>query len=231
MMTVDAIKTALRAVAVSALLALGAHPALADFASDLKRAAEWDVTSQRNVAYAYQRGEGVAQNAVEACAWRFIVVFARGIDVDDTDIISLEGCQEGGFLQEASKRAVGLTKTLRPRPARSIDSDISDLAADYCDGAACSDSFKQFSDLYKAAIRGETPAMEKMAECFLSADCSPAGMNGFQGCLWTLEVIRTVGDRSPDLRSNRMIHCGKSPAAKLAIEQHLKALRGLRASR
>lgn len=230
MNTAGTITACLRAASVVAGLILLPTSAVADFASDLKKAIDWGYTAQRNVAFSYQSGDGVAQNLVEACAWRSVVAFGRGIDVSDSDITHLEGCHDRGLQKEAAGRAASIVKTLRPRPPRSVQLDLDDLAAEACDEGKCSARFDRFADLYKAAIRGETAAIRELARCYLSADCSPDGMNGFQGCLWTLELMRVVGERDAPLRSQRSIHCGSSPTAKVAIDHHLAAIRQMRSA-
>ena len=216
------LKTAL----ICLVLALTTQAARADFSVELKKATDWDHTAQRNVAALLQD-----KNPIEACAWRTIVVFGRGLDVDDSDIINLEGCFDRGAFQEAASRAQTLAKTLHARPSRSVERDLADLTSGACSGSACAESVQRFAGIYKAAVRGETAATRALAECFEQADCAPAGFNGFQACLWTLETIRLVGDRDPRLRSRRATLCGSSVAAKAAVEHHLKDVAELRTSR
>jgi hypothetical protein len=214
---------------VALALALSTGLANADFASDMRKANAWDYTGQRNVAYALTNGDGTPQNVIEGCAWRVLVVFHRGADVTDSDIISLQGCFDRKVMPEAVARSKAIAASLPKRPLRTAERDLADLRVEDCSDT-CSPQFKAFEASYRAAVRGDVAAVRRVSECFSEVRCGTS-INLFQACLWTHDLIRFAGEKEAALRSRRTVSCGSERVMEFALAHHqqeLKAIRSLR---
>lgn len=210
-------------------VALGGFALAAEFKEDMAKAKKWDYTGQRNVAWSYMEGDGVEKNSTESCAWRVVIVMARGVDVTDSDTINLEGCERRGYLTESLERAKGLLQMLPARPKRTAQRDVDELREEWC-GNDCSKERKAFFDQYIRAARGEDRAMKAVALCF-AGKCEGIPVDTFKACLWTKEYLRS-SPSDPDLKSIHFVACrSDTKIFPIAVEQHLRAIREMRASR
>lgn len=201
-------RTATSLALIATLLAMPATAA--DEASRYRDGAmRGDYESQRNYAYILANGDGIAQNMIEACTWRFVIVSSQHAKVIETDIANLDiACKSPSVVEAAGQRGKSLLAKL-PVRTRTMETDLSDITEAVCPGKSCTQQYGSLESDYRRAVAGETQAMRKLAQCF-STRCEPAyPFDLFRACIWARATLASLGDsasRDDKVRENNT--CG-----------------------
>lgn len=195
-----------------------------EFEATLSLARKGDYQAQRNAAYMLERGDGVAQNAIEGCAWRFVVIATQGARVNDSDLMIDDRCGGDILRTSALARTQALLPAL-PQPRRTIEDDLAALTDDKCPGRDCIGPLNNFASDYRGAIHGDVDAMRTVAGCFASGCAARIDIDFFKACLWATQLL---GMKSIANREDKAIEtntCGNlGPIARAAVKPHIAML-------
>lgn len=178
-----------------------------------KGAMAGDYQAQRNWASSLAYGQGIAQNVIEACAWRIIIVSTQHARVGDSDVGNFSSnCASKPVTEAAQALAEKLSPAI-PVKKRTIKDDIWILTDEECPGKRCVERFSDFPQVYTKAVAGEVAAMRRLAQCYAKGcENFVRHYDGFMACLWITRTIASVGSaatREDKILSNNT--CGIVP--------------------
>ena len=218
---------------IASALCLVPLVARADFTADMSKAKAWDRTAQRNVAYSFEKGDGVKQDLREGCAWRFIIVTARGADVTSSDVSNLSACLQQQDYNDVRKRSNEIRTTLAPRGPRTHERDIAELREEWC-SQKCPGSTEAFFRNIKAASQGGVDAMRYVSSCFRSGCGGPgegAPVDFFQACVWSSALVVAAPADKVGMQIKAMTCRPNDRIFSFAVAEHLSSLNMARGGR